>query len=94
MSMQVDGAAMDSAATELRSALTAIEHELDQLALSVGTLREHWSGQAQRAFDIAHTQWSRRLTALADILGQAIGALEAANASAGEAESAAAALWR
>ncbi|OJX73254.1 MAG: hypothetical protein BGO91_16245 [Leifsonia sp. 71-9] len=48
---------------------------------------------AQGAFDRAHTQWQKETAAMASILEQAIGALQAANTAAGDAERAAAALW-
>lgn len=93
MTISVDGAAIDASAQQLRHAQAAIEHELEQLADTAGLLRDRWSGDAQRAFDRAHAQWQNEITAMAEILEQAIGALQAANTAAGDAERAAAALW-
>lgn len=93
MTISVDGAAIDASAQQLRHAQAAIEHELEQLADAAGLLRNQWSGDAQRAFDRAHAQWQNEITAMAEILEKATGALQAANTAAGDAERAAAALW-
>jgi WXG100 family type VII secretion target len=93
MSIRVDGPSIERTAHELQGALTAIEHELEQLAETADSLRDQWTGAAQRAFDEAHAKWQTEISAMAEILRQAIGALTAANAAAGQAESAAAALW-
>lgn len=94
MTISIDGAAIDASAQQLRHAQAAIEHELEQLADAAGQLRDQSSGDAQRAFDRAHTQWQKETAVMASILEQAIGALEAANTAAGDAERAAAALWK
>jgi len=93
MTISVNGAAIDASAQQLRHAQAAIEHELEQLADAAGLLRDQWSGDAQAAFDRAHAQWQKETTAMTAILEQAISALLAANAAAGDAERAAAALW-
>lgn len=94
MSLKVDGAQIDATAHQLAGALAAIEHELEQLVSAVSSVRGQWSGDAQHAFDAAHSQWQRETRVMADILGQAIGALRTANTSAGDAERAATALWQ
>lgn len=93
MTISVNGAAIDASAQQLRQAQAAIEHELAQLAETARLLRDQWSGDAQAAFDRAHTQWQKDSAVMDTILEQAIDALQAANRSAGEAERAAAALW-
>jgi len=93
MSISGDGAAIDAAAHRLQRAQTAIEHQLGQLAAAADGLRDGWSGEAQRAFDVAHETWQRDTAEMARILGRAIGALMAAGEAAAEAETAAAALW-
>ncbi len=93
MSISGDGAAIDATVHRLQRAQTAIEHELGQLAAAADRLRDSWSGEAQRAFDVAHDTWQRDTAAMAQTLAQAIGALTAADDAAAEAENAAAALW-
>lgn len=93
MSISGDAAAIAATVHRLRRAQAAIEHELGQLAAAADRLRDSWSGEAQRAFDIAHETWQRDTAAMAGILAQAIGALTAADEAAGEAETAATALW-
>lgn len=94
MTISVHGAAIDASVHQLRQAQAAIEHELEQLADAAGLLRDQWSGEAQAAFDHGHARWQKETATMAGILEQAIGALQAANAAAGEAESAATALWQ
>lgn len=93
MTISVHGAAIDASVHQLRQAQAAIEHELEHLADATGLLRDQWSGEAQAAFDRAHAQWQKETAAMAGVLEQAIGALQAANTAAGDAERAATALW-
>ena len=94
MTFAADGAATDSTAHKLQRAQAAIEHDLEQLAHTAATLRSQWSGEARHAFDTAHTQWQKETAIMATILDQAIGALQAANTAAGNADRAATALWQ
>jgi WXG100 family type VII secretion target len=94
MTISIDGAAMQASVHRLQRAWAGIGHELGQLAAGVGELRGRWSGEAQQAFDDAHAEWEREIVVMAEILGQAIAALQTADAAAGDAERAATALWR
>lgn len=93
MSISGDSAAVAVTVHRLQRAQAAIERELGQLASAADRLRDSWSGEAQRAFDVAHETWQRDTAAMAQTLAQAIGALTTADDAAAEAETAAAALW-
>lgn len=91
--IRADPERLDAAASRLRGALEGIRAELDALASEAGRLRGQWSGQARDAFEAAHTRWDAQLRVLADVLGQAVEALEEASRAAADADRAAAALW-
>lgn len=67
--------------TVIRLALTvkAFEHELDTLDSEVTQVKSAWDGEAQRAYDRAHQEWSTAIERMKALLAEATSRLITAN---------------
>jgi WXG100 family type VII secretion target len=63
----------------LALAVAAFERELDALEAEVARLRSAWDGEAQRAYDRAHQQWSTAIVSMKAALAEATRRLITAN---------------
>ena len=77
----------------LAAAAAGIQAELDLLDRKARTLRTMWDGDAQRAYDDAHRQWTASMTRLHSILRASSTAAQQGSTGYRDAEKAAAALW-
>lgn len=80
-------------ADSLAAAAADIQAELDRLDQKAISLRMTWDGDAQRAYDEAHRQWTATMTRLHSILRASSTAAQQGSTGYRDAEKAAAALW-
>lgn len=80
-------------ADSLAAAAAGIQAELDQLDQKARTLRTMWDGNAQRAYDDAHRQWTASMTRLRSVLRASSTAAQQGSAGYHDAEKAATSLW-
>lgn len=79
--------------TALGRAADGIQGELDTLDREAAALRGSWSGEAQKAYDTAHAEWTAAMAALRAALVEAARAADAAGARLSAADAEVAALW-
>lgn len=70
-----------------------IQGALDTLDREAAALRGSWSGEAQKAYDTAHAEWTAAMAALRSALVEAAKAADAAGTRLAEADAEVAALW-
>lgn len=64
MKVSVRHDAIAQTVAELALAVRAFEHELDTLDSEVERLKSSWNGEAQRAYERAHQQWSTAIESM------------------------------
>lgn len=67
-SLRFDASRIDLLGSTLRSAAAEIQDHLLLLEQEASVLREGWTGEAQRAYESAHREWSQSLAAMHDLL--------------------------
>ena len=67
-SLRFDASRIDLLGSTLRSAAADIQEHLLLLEQETSALRASWTGEAQRAYDAAHREWSQSLALMRDIL--------------------------
>ena len=67
---------MGALVEKLRSAVRDIEQELSTLDEEAARLRSSWTGEASAAYDRAHADWTRSLSALNAALDRSASAAE------------------
>ncbi|GIT79914.1 hypothetical protein LLS1_15830 [Leifsonia sp. LS1] len=83
----------ESMLAALGRAADQIQAELDTLDREAAVLRASWSGEAQRAYDTAHREWTAALAELHRALTDAARAADAAGARLARAEATVTARW-
>jgi WXG100 family type VII secretion target len=78
----------------LGRAADGIQAEFDGLDEVAAGLRAQWSGEAQRAYDRAHGEWTASMAVLQRALREAARAADRAGARLAEADETVASLWR
>ncbi|MDT0115894.1 WXG100 family type VII secretion target [Microbacterium sp. PRF11] len=66
--LRFDANRIDLLGRALRSAAAEIHDHLLLLEQEASVLREGWTGEAQRAYESAHREWSQSLAAMHDLL--------------------------
>lgn len=61
---------MDEMAQHLHAAVNAIDHRMNDLDKDLAPLRGEWSGQAQRAYHAAKTQWDAAIQQMRGLLDE------------------------
>ena len=67
-SLRFDASRIDLLGSTLRSAAAEIQEHLLLLEQETSALRASWTGEAQRAYESAHREWSQSLAAMHDSL--------------------------
>lgn len=67
-SMSVQTAQVLALSGEIRTGAQQIRSELERLEGEVAKLRGSWSGESQRAYDIAQRKWNESLTSMQQLL--------------------------
>lgn len=93
MRVSVGHDAVAETIAQLALAVKAIEHELSVLDSEVERLADAWDGEAQRAYDRAHHEWSSALRSMRSALAEATRRLITANSISMAAASTAARVW-
>jgi early secretory antigenic target protein ESAT-6 len=60
--IQVDGPELAALTSQLQSATKSMSAILADLDQEVSALRSSWTGEAQRSYEIAQTEWTRCMT--------------------------------
>ncbi|MEO7122580.1 MAG: WXG100 family type VII secretion target [Lacisediminihabitans sp.] len=66
----IDFGRMDDLADIIDTANRTIERALSSLDVEVSGLKNQWSGEASRAYTLAHDQWTGQIGALNQVLAQ------------------------
>ncbi len=93
MKVSVRHDAVAETVAQLALAVKAFERELDALDSEIVRLRSAWNGEAQRAYDRAHQEWSAAITRMRSALAEATRRLITANSISMAAASTAARVW-
>lgn len=91
--LRVEFDAAEATLASLRAARAEIAARLATLDGEVARLRGGWSGDAQRAYDTAHAQWSAQMTTMGDLLDSASSVLDEWLSGMQELERELAAMW-
>lgn len=93
MKVAVRHDAVAATIAQLALAVKAVEHELDALDSEAARLNSAWSGEAHRAYDRAHQEWSAAIATMKEALAEATRRLIAANSASMATASRAARVW-
>jgi early secretory antigenic target protein ESAT-6 len=78
--LYVNHAGLDTAADDLARAVTSIDDRLDRLEGELAPLRSDWSGNAQRAYEVAKRTWDGAMQEMRDLLQDTSNAVRQSNA--------------
>jgi hypothetical protein len=78
MDFQVNYAALDAAATDIKGGADNLQKCLDDLENTLNRLRSNWEGKTQEAYDAAQRQWNQGLEGLKDVLTRTSSAVDSA----------------
>ena len=81
MDFQVNYAALNSAAADIKTGASNLQSCLDDLENTLNQLRSSWEGQAQEAYNAAQVQWNQGLDGLKDVLTRTSAAVDSARSN-------------
>ena len=81
MDFQVNYAALDSAAADIKTGASNLQSCLDDLENTLNQLRSSWEGKTQEAYDTAQRQWNQGLEGLKDVLRRTSSAVDSARSN-------------
>ncbi len=67
-SIRVSHEGLDRAAEGLHGAVRRIDERLDGLEAELAPLRADWTGEAQRAYEVARRRWEQAMREMRDVL--------------------------
>ena len=68
--LRVTHAELDRAAGELTTTFDRIEAALGDLEKTLDPLKQDWSGEAQRSYQVAKSTWNKEMDTMKDVLTQ------------------------
>ncbi len=78
--LRVNHAGLDTAATDLGTAVKKIDDRLNRLEQELAPLRSDWTGNAQQSYEVAKTKWDNAMMEMKSLLQETSNTVHQSNA--------------